>query len=210
MGLGALILATLAITPSGALSPGPLSTATIAVGVRSGRGWRAGAKVAFGHMLVEIAYVAMLCLALNRVSVLLQGSLGKIMNAAAFAFIVYFALMLLRDSYKGVSVEVKNSNGCSKQPVLVGAALTGLNAFFLLWWVTVGFSIVKLASQLGVVGFIAMYSSHVWMDYAWLSMLAEAGCRSKKFIGSLGYRVLLASLALILLGFGFYIILRTF
>ncbi len=199
-----LILVTLAVTPSGALSPGPLTTAAVALGVRGG-GWRTGFKVALGHMLAELPFVALLCVAYQKIEYMLRGPLGEVMNILAFMFIVYFAALLLRDAYKGAGGEA--STGFGRNPIVVGAALTGLNAFFLLWWVTVGLAIIRSVVEAGITGFMVMYASHVWIDYAWLALLAEAGSRSVMITGGKGYRILLTALAVILVVLGLRMIL---
>ncbi len=199
-----LILVTLAVTPSGALSPGPLTTATVALGVRGG-GWRTGFKVALGHMLVELPFVALLCVAFRRIEYMLRGPLGEAMNILAFMFIVYFAALLLKDAYRGAGGEA--SKGFGRNPIVVGAALTGFNVFFLLWWVTVGLAIIRSAVESGIIGFTVMYVSHVWIDYAWPALLAEAGSRSAMITGGKGYRILLTTLAVILIIFGVHMIL---
>lgn len=199
-----LVLVTLAVTPSGALSPGPLTTAAVALGVRGG-GWRTGFKVAFGHMLVELPFVALLCVTFQKIEYLLRGPLGEAMNILAFMFIVYFAALLLKDAYRGAGGEA--GRGLGRNPIIVGAALTGFNAFFMLWWVTVGLAIVRSAVKSGIIGFTVMYASHVWIDYAWLALLAEAGSRSAMITGGKGYRILLTVLAIILVVLGLRMIL---
>lgn len=202
----ALVLATLAVTPSGALSPGPLTAATIALGVRGG--WRAGVKVAVGHTLVELPYIVMLYLAFERVRSLLGGSAGDYLTVAAAAVIAYFAYLLLRSSLEGV--ELRGGFAGGRTPVVVGAALTGFNAFFLLWWVSVGFKLINDAVELGAAGLAVMYVSHVWMDYAWLAVMAEAGARSAGVLGSLGYRLFLGALGVVLSVFGLNMLLTRF
>ncbi|MDM7275462.1 MAG: LysE family transporter, partial [Thermoprotei archaeon] len=88
----------------------------------------------------------------------------------------------------------------SLEAVAVGVALTGFNVYFLAWWLTVGYPLVEESSKLGFKGFTAMYVSHIWMDYAWLTILA-AGGGATKILGETPYAALLAVLALILTAF---------
>lgn len=206
MGTLDLALATLAVTPSGALSPGPLTAATLALGARGG--WRAGIRVAAGHTAVELPYVTLLCLAFERVRALLEGVAGDLMTAAAAAAVSYFAYLLLSSCLKGV--ELRAGPASAGAPLAVGAVLTGLNAFFLLWWVSVGFELVSGAARLGAVGLAVMYASHVWVDYAWLAAVAEAGARGASALGGLGYRLFLGALGVLLLAFGLDMVLTRF
>ncbi len=48
----AIAFQVMAVSASGALSPGPLTVATMALGTRGG--WKAGVFVSFGHALFEL------------------------------------------------------------------------------------------------------------------------------------------------------------
>jgi threonine/homoserine/homoserine lactone efflux protein len=206
MSLLSMLITTLIVSPSGALSPGPLSTAAVALGVK-GEGWRTGLKIAVGHMIVEFPYVSALVFFFQSIENILKGTYGLLLNVFAFIFIVYFAITLLLDAFRG-SYDGEGKR-ISQNPILAGVLLTGLNLLFLLWWVTVALPIIRMASELGIVGVVVMYPAHVWMDFAWLSFLAEAGNRSARITGSKGYRLLLALLAILLLFYGINILVKS-
>lgn len=208
-GLRKLVLTTLMITPSGALSPGPLSASAAAVGALLGP-W-GGFLVALGHMAVELPYVA----ALHRFAGLLKGVLDRLkipMNIVIIAFLGFFSYLLLKDSIAILRGESSSPGGLSISGPLeaftVGAALTGFNVYFLAWWLTVGYPIIEESSKLGLKGFAAMYISHVWMDYAWLILLAVGG-GATRVLGVLPYAILLAALAAILAVFALKIAFET-
>mgnify|MGYP001770622533 CR=1 FL=1 len=202
-GFRRVVLLTLAITPSGALSPGPLSASAVALGALLGP--LAGFVVALGHMVVELPYVILL----YRFSSLLRGALGVLrvpFNLFVVAFLLYFSYLLLRDSMSLLSGST-SSPGASLifgegllGALATGVLLTGLNVYFLLWWLTVGYPLVEESSKLGFKGLTVMYASHVWMDYAWLTLLAGGG-GATRLLGSTPYAVLLAILAVILVVF---------
>ncbi|ACB40191.1 LysE family transporter [Pyrobaculum neutrophilum] len=193
-----LILAILLITPSGAFSPGPLTASAVALG--AARGWRAGLRVAAGHMAFELPYVAALAYAFSRLNV----EAYKVpLAAAAFLFILYFAFLLLRDAW-GIARGRPPSLPASRfaSPLAAGVALTALNPYFLLWWITVAGPIVaELAAQPPYV-FAAVYAAHVWMDYLWLALMASLGNAASRLLSAKGYAVFLAALAAMLLYFG--------
>ncbi|HXF69893.1 MAG TPA: LysE family transporter [Thermoflexus sp.] len=204
-----LVLTTLTITPSGALSPGPLSASAAAVGALLGP-W-GGFLVALGHMAVELPYVA----ALHRFTGLLKGVIGRLkipMNIVIIMFLWFFSYLLFKDAIAVLRGESSSPGG----PIIsgpleafaVGAALTGFNVYFLAWWLTVGYPIIEESSKLGLKGFAAMYISHVWMDYAWLIMLAVGG-GATRVLGVLPYAILLAALATILAVFALKIAFDT-
>lgn len=213
--LAALAAMTVAVSPSGAMSPGPLTASAIVLGGR-GRGWRAGLLVALGHTLAELPYVVLLCFAFRYVGSVLQGPVGAVLVVGAAAFITYFAVLLIRDALKP-SIPSPNASSGGRPvvsgglgPVLTGFLLTALNAYFLLWWVSAGLTLIVTASSLGVVGIAVMYVSHVWLDYAWLGAMGEIGGRGAALMGSKGYRVFLGVMAAILLFFALNMVLARF
>ncbi len=203
-----LVLTTLTITPSGALSPGPLSASAAAVGAILGP-W-GGVLIALGHMMVELPYVAIL----HRFAGLLRGALGRLkvpMNAVIVLFLLFFSYLLLQDSIAVLRGEISPGRSSISGPweaLAVGAALTGLNIYFLAWWLTVGYPLIEESSRLGLKGFTAMYISHVWMDYVWLILLA-AGGGATRILGIIPYAILLMALAAILMGFALNILRDT-
>ncbi len=215
--LAALAAMTVAVSPSGAMSPGPLTASAIVLGGQ-GRGWRAGLLVALGHTLAELPYVILLCVAFGYVGSVLQGSVGAILVIGAAVFITYFAVLLIMDALKPNASLSQDRSSSGKQswvsgglgPVLTGFLLTALNAYFLLWWVSAGLTLIVTASSLGVVGVAVMYVSHVWLDYAWLGAMGEIGGRGTALMGSRGYRVFLGVMAVTLLFFALNMVLARF
>jgi len=213
--LAALAAMTVAVSPSGAMSPGPLTASAIVLGGH-GRGWRAGLLVALGHTLAELPYVVLLCFAFRYVGSVLQGPVGAALVVGAAAFITYFAVLLIRDALKPSIPSPKASSGGRSVvsgglgPVLTGFLLTALNAYFLLWWVSAGLTLIVTASSLGVAGIAVMYVSHVWLDYAWLGAMGEIGGRGAALMGSKGYRVFLGVMAAVLLFFALNMVLARF
>ena len=206
-----LILKTLMVTPSGALSPGPLSAMAVALGAKMGV--NAGIAMAFGHMLFEAPYVALLIRGYSSVSRILE-KYGRILNALVIAFIAWFSYMLMRDGLRAIiahsiaSASAATATGML-DALIAGVVLTGANAYFLLWWVTVGLPLIRDAAALGPAGFAVMYSAHVWMDYAWLALLA-AGGGAAKLLGPEAYGALLIILAILLLIFAADIAARSY
>jgi len=198
-----LIVVTVSTSSTGALSPGPLTASTLAVGAQ--RGWKAGIHVAIGHTLVELPYVVALFYAYSTVQSRLTGATGLALGLTASIIVVFFGLLLIRDAVRG-NVNVNAGSSRFLNPLIVGVVLTGLNVFFLVWWAGIGLVLVQKAIALGYTGLAVMYVSHVWMDYAWLSLVALAGYKGARSVGGAWYRYLLGALGIILLYFGVKII----
>jgi len=203
-----LALQTLVVSPSGALSPGPLTIATITLGARGG--WKSGALVAFGHMMFELPYVVMLTVAFNTMKIFLE-SLKALILCAGVAIILYFAYMIFRDVFKGFRIENAKSGGkVSRSPIVVGFAFTAFNVFFLMWWISIGLSLITRIFEMGIASVIIMYPTHVWIDFAWLSLVAEASRRGTRLLSGKGYRVLMTLLGALMVLFAINILLKSF
>jgi len=210
-GLRRVVVETLMVTPSGALSPGPLSASAVAAGAVLGPA--AGLLIALGHMAFELPYVA----ALTKWAELLTRvarRYEKPMALAVAAFIYYFALGLAAEAaaiLNGKPPIDPQAAAIATTPlgaVATGVALTAFNPYFLLWWATVGLPLVQAAAENGPKGFAAMYTSHVWMDYAWLTLLAALGAGLSRLAGL--YAALLAALAATLAAFATDILLKAY
>lgn len=208
MDLSSVVIATLVTSPSGALSPGPLTLATLAIGSRSG--WRGGFLIAIGHMAVELPYVLALFFSMNYVAHLLKGFLGDVITILGVLTISFFAAMIIKDSIKGASNKDPGKSLRVANPVAIGALFTGLNIYFLLWWLSIGLGLISMTSSIGLTAIAVMYLSHVWMDYLWLIMVAEASKRGLRILKGRAYSLLLLILSALLLTFGVNIALNRF
>ncbi len=192
-----LLAKTLLITPSGALSPGPLTAAAVAVG--SSLGLLGGLAVALGHAAFELPYVAALTRAAGRVRGLLRGGAGRALMAVMAGFTAFFAAGLSEAALKGASLSGNATllaGGGLLGAFLLGVAYTGLNPYFLAWWATAGFPLLEESAEIPW-GLAVMYPAHVWMDFAWLGLLAAGGGLAAA-MGSTPYRILLGLLSLVL------------
>ena len=209
MSIYTVVIQTLIASPSGALSPGPLTFATIALGVNGG--WRKGVYVALGHMSFELPYVVLIAFAMNTIRDILSSFIGDIITVAGVGVLMFFALSLIRESLSNPKVGTRDIGvkGTSNAFV-IGFLFTSLNIFFLLWWLSIGFSLILLALEIGFIGVIIMFLSHIWIDFLWLSMIAEAGKRGIAITGRKGYRVMLMVFGILLLFLGVNILMKRF
>jgi len=162
-----LIAEIVAVTSSGALSPGPLTFAAVAGGAR--KGWRFGVLAATGHMAFELPLYMLLGLGAASIfsSPVLRAWASLIGGAALFAYAALLVASVLRGSQKSGGV------GAATGGFLVGFLFTALNPFFIVWWATAGLKLViDIWSAGGLAALAAAYPFHVWMDYAWLGGLA--------------------------------------
>ncbi|MEB3755981.1 MAG: LysE family translocator [Desulfurococcales archaeon] len=190
---------TVAVSPSGALSPGPLSAMAITAGLTLGI--LGGVLLALGHMMVELPYIALLYFSMEKTRKYLE-KVKVPMNLIVSAFLIYFSYLLFQTSMQQNLLDVNTHQASigTFGAISLGAILTGLNPYFLMWWITVGYPLVSEASKNGTKGLVTMYGSHIWMDYVWLAFLAAAGGLASG-ISLVAYRGLMFILAIVLLYF---------
>ena len=174
--LRSAILKTAVITPSGALSPGPLSASAVAVG--ASLGVYGGVLVALGHLVVELPYFILLLIITRKMEEKL-GNKILVLNIFSIAFIIYFAYLLADlgiNLVKGSSLMLDTTTPLSALDAFIaGVVLTGANAYFLAWWVSVGKPIIDEAKKLNLPQKAIVYIVHYSYDLAWLALLAYLG-----------------------------------
>jgi len=212
MDLAGLIASTVIVSVSGALSPGPLTASAVAIGTR--RFAKGGFLIALGHMIFEFPYVLIIALLSSNIGFFLKDvSVSYTLTLVILVFILFFSYMIIKEGITVIKTgtsRMRESRGYALNPVLIGIALTGLNPYFLLWWLSVGLPLIQLSMTVGLPILLLMYGSHVWMDYFWLTLMGFAGESGVKILKSKGYGILLIALGLILALFAINISLKTF
>ena len=203
--LTTLVIQVIAVSASGALSPGPLTIATIALGARGG--WRSGILVSLGHTFFELPYLVVLVFAFNVLTGFLRASVSVLAVVGALV-ILYFAYLLLRDAYRGVNLNTSNTL-ISTNPLIVGFMFTALNPYFLIWWLSIGMTLIAQIQNIGLTSLVIIYPAHVWLDFAWLSIVAGLSKRGSKALSLRGQRIMLATLGVILIIFALNTILKS-
>ena len=123
--LGTVIVTSL----SGVMAPGPMFAVTLAKSLKSP--W-AGPLVSFGHAVIEVPLILLIYFGLARFFE--NEILSLVLAVLGGAMIVYMGVGLFR-SRQAMAREGKD---VSYNAFVAGILLSGLNPFFLVWWVTVG------------------------------------------------------------------------
>jgi threonine/homoserine/homoserine lactone efflux protein len=88
-------------------------------------------------------------------------------------------------------------------PIITGILLSALNPFFIIWWLTIGFKLISDAMLVwAFAGILIVFVLHIWMDFAWLGIVAFLASKSVKIISNRNYKIILLGLSVILIYFG--------
>ncbi|KON32225.1 MAG: hypothetical protein AC479_07750 [miscellaneous Crenarchaeota group-6 archaeon AD8-1] len=186
------------LTASGALAPGPLFFVTITHGARSGT--KTGITFSLAHTLIEFSLVMLLAFGL--LSVINQPTVRLFFGVAGGIVLMVFGFMQIRSSLNQTK-ESQPGQLSTRGLFVIGLALTGLNPYFIIWWLTVGANLIFLSLEFaGFLGVIFMYICHVWVDYVWLTLIAGLAKKSAKILEFRWYRVLIGVFGAVLIYFG--------
>ncbi|MCD6529747.1 LysE family transporter [Candidatus Bathyarchaeota archaeon] len=187
------------ISASGALAPGPMFFANLSRGIDEGS--KGGFFFSVGHTLVELPLV--LVLAKGLLSTSARPLISVVAGLLGGVTLIIFGLLQIRGVWMGVENFNPSSRGLGRSSLILGMALSGLNPFFIFWWLTVGMKLIyealALASMLGV---LFMFTCHIWIDYAWLILTAHLAKKGRKILKSKAYKVLALTFGLLLLYYG--------
>ncbi len=199
MAIVLFLLKVIGISLSGALAPGPVTAA--AIGMGSGNQF-AGLLMAIGHGIVEFPLMVLLLAGVGR---LLRLSYVKIViGLAGGGFLIFLAFQMFQ-GLGGSGAEAARTTGGN--PLAAGILLSAGNPYFLVWWATVGLTLITAAKSnfgLGVFGLMAV--AHWSCDLIWLTALSWASFQGSTLLGPAGQRIVLAICAAAMLGFGLYFI----
>jgi threonine/homoserine/homoserine lactone efflux protein len=201
MDLFRFVATVVVVTASGALAPGPLFFGLLMHSSKEGA--RAGFFAAIGHTLVEFPLVLALAMGLLAAASqpMIKGVIGVVGGAGLIGFGVMQIYGTLRS--KPRPDEIHTTKSLPASSLVLGLVLTGLNPYFILWWLTIGsILIVQALAFAAIVGVLVMYASHVWMDYAFLTAIAHLGKKGKGIVGSRYYKLVLIAFGLILTYYG--------
>ena len=195
------------LTTSGALAPGPLFFVTISHGIKSGT--KSGIIFSITHSLIEFSLVFLLALGL--LSITNQPAIKLVVGLAGGAVLVAFGVFQVRSSVLIRTNNTESERGAIGKLFLIGLALTGLNPYFVIWWLTIGANLILLSLEFaGLGGVLFMYICHVWVDYVWLILLSTLAKKGNRILKHKWYRLLIAIFGIILIFFGFSFIIDSF
>jgi threonine/homoserine/homoserine lactone efflux protein len=186
-----------AVSASGVLAPGPLFVANMICSTRQGA--LSGVKVAHGHAIVEIALITAIAAGLFSVPAFVDQYSSPIAVVGGVAVLGFAALQV----FSVLKKKKQEQTLRNRAPFAVGIALTALNPFFIVWWLTAGLKLVADSATFGpVAGVGLLFGLHVWMDYAWLGATAYLASKGSSVIGSKYYKIMMLALAGVLAYYG--------
>jgi threonine/homoserine/homoserine lactone efflux protein len=169
-----LVGSVIVISLSGVMAPGPMFAMTVAKSYRTP--W-AGAQVSLGHAVIEVPLILLIYFGFGRF--FQYHNVQLVLSLLGGGMIIWLGIGLFRARAE----VVKQGKELQQNAFVAGIILSGLNPFFLLWWATVGLSLVAKFLNFGTTGLVVLVTTHWLCDLAWLSLVAILIYRTQKLYG---------------------------
>jgi threonine/homoserine/homoserine lactone efflux protein len=193
MHLVGFLLEAASISLSGVLAPGPVTAVVVGKGSESPH---AGALVALGHGIVEFPLIALVAWGIGTV---FDAPVARTAIAlVGGVLLVVMGIDMLRAARR-TEVEARQSE---RYPLLAGILLSAGNPFFLIWWATVGATLVARSLEFGVGGVLALALTHWSCDLGWCYFLSALSFKGGQFFGKRFQQVVFVLCGVFLLFFG--------
>jgi threonine/homoserine/homoserine lactone efflux protein len=197
MSYGAFLIQAILISLSGVMAPGPLTVVVVGKGAHSPR---AGATIALGHGAIEFPLMVLIALGLG--PFFQHRAFASSIGLAGGGVLLWMGVGLLVSLRRAGAGDVGPERMREASPFLAGILMTGGNPYFIVWWATVGATLVFRAWDFGVWQFVVFAVIHWSLDLIWYFFLSSAAFRGTKLLGDRFLRGVSLVAGLLLLYFG--------
>ncbi|HIE31623.1 MAG TPA: LysE family translocator [Methanosarcinales archaeon] len=184
-----------AIGLTGAVVPGPMLFATIEASLR--KGWIAGLMIVLGHVVVEILICTMIFLGFS----IANDIVFNVVSLVGGGALIIFGMMTIHSS-RNATFDVKG--GIAGSPVVAGTLTSVSNPYFLIWWLTIGNSMVMDGLKIGFIAAALFITGHWIADMVWYVSVSTISSSGGKLMSDLTYRAFLSGCGVFLVCFGIY------
>lgn len=203
-----LLASFFAISLTGALSPGPLTTMAIVEGSRRGK-W-SGWWLAAGHGLVEAPYMALIAALLwfGREAILRQPFITGLIALIGGGFLAWMGWGM---AFAAWQRRLTLAGEAAKQThvglVPTGSLVTLSNPYWWIWWALITPLYLEDALAWGLLGLFILYLVHWASDVGWLTGLSWLTGSGRSLFSERAYRwvIIICGGALVFFGFSFII-----
>lgn len=181
------------ISMSGVLMPGPLFAVTID---KASKRRSAGVFIALGHGVVELPLMVLIYFGLR------QFGLPEYIQIAIGLFGGLLMILMGIRMLKKWGESAQKTVSTKHDSFMAGIWTTAANAGFILWWTTVGTTLLLNAQAFGIVGFSVFAATHWFCDFLWYSVVALLIFKSHRFWTRRVHQAIFLFCFVVLVGYG--------
>jgi threonine/homoserine/homoserine lactone efflux protein len=189
------LASVLLISLSGVLLPGPLFAITLK---KSAKSKSAGALIALGHGIVEFPLMFLIFFVLSQFEI--PNVIQIVVGLVGGLLMIFMGVQ----AYHNRNMQESSRIGLKKDSILAGAWTTAANAGFILWWLTIGTTLILNAKLFGLLGFSVFAGVHWLVDFSWYSAVALLIFRSQRFFTERTKKAITLFCVAVFIGFGAY------
>jgi threonine/homoserine/homoserine lactone efflux protein len=115
-------------------------------------------------------------------------------------FMIFMGVQAFRNRNK----EEQTMTGLNRDSIIAGAYTTAANAGFILWWLTIGTTLILNAKLFGLAGFAVFTGVHWLTDFAWYAVVSFLIYKSQRFWTNRTHSVITLFCVAVFVGFGMY------
>jgi threonine/homoserine/homoserine lactone efflux protein len=156
------------------MAPGPITAVTIGKGSKNPH---AGALISLGHGIVEFPLILLIFLGFD--SLIKIQYVRESIGIAGGLFLLWMGIDIMR-SLKIDNIKEKTEK---HKPVTAGIFLSFGNPYFIIWWATLGATLIMRSAEFGLLWFAVFALVHWLCDFLWLYFLSIMSYKGGVFFG---------------------------
>ena len=170
----AFLISVVFISLSGVLLPGPLFAITLK---KAAKRPAVGALISIGHGMIELPLMLLIYFALDQFAAIpVQVEIA--VGISGGLFMIFMGIQTYRNRNR-IDAGIE---GSKQDTIVAGIWATAANAGFILWWLTVGTTLIISAKQFyGFLGFSVFAGVHWLCDFVWYTVIAILVFKSVRF-----------------------------
>jgi len=190
---------------SGAMIPGPLFLFTCSQSLKKDSA--VGLRIALGHILIEIIFVALIFIGFK--NFLSSETFMRIVSVIGGIALFGMGIILLRSAAR-MSLSVERGIDFDYGSLIGGAFFSIISPGFLIWWTTIGFSVIMKSLLYGFMGLAVVALGHWLADLGWHWFVSFFVHKGKCYLKDRTYQNAIRLLALGLMATGAYFLIYNF
>ena len=195
-----LLLSVFVISLSGVMLPGPMFAVALAKSYKSP--W-AGAHMSLGHAVIEVPLIVLMWFWVSQAQFFSNVWVQLVLGIIGGGVIVWMGIGLLR-ARRGVAGEGRD---VPYNAFVAGILMSGLNPFFLAWWVGIGIPLIDKFRDFGAAGLSSFIGVHWLCDLVWLSIVSMTVYKTHSFWSRRVHQWVFITLSLLLFFFaGWFVV----
>ncbi|MCJ7761840.1 LysE family translocator [Candidatus Bathyarchaeota archaeon] len=181
------------ISLSGVMMPGPLFAVTIE---KAAKRKTAGVLIALGHGIVEFPLMFLIYYGITQF--VIPDAVQITVGLVGGLLMMYMGIQTFRNRKK-TDEKIETSR---RDSLVAGVWTTAANAGFILWWITIGATLIMNAKNFGLLGFSAFAVVHWLCDLLWYTVVAVVIFKSRRFWTQSVHQAIFIFCFAIFVGFG--------